>query len=169
MHTRDNLLKQMPGLKKKFTRYAPYSKATIQQVIEPLKLKNATQMTTKTLEHQWFSNEGNGQFNAKVLPYLTQAAPCQAIIVQDFNGDGKTDILMLGNDHGSDVETGKMDASNGYLLLGQANGQFILADNDKIGLWANKDVRNCLVLPQSNGETMLLVGNNNDKLGAFAF
>ena len=37
----------------------------------------------------------------------------------DFDGDGNLDVLMNGNDFGTDVTVGRYDALNGLLLKGK--------------------------------------------------
>ena len=40
------------------------------------------------------------------------------MITDDFDGDGNLDILISGNDYGTDVSTGRYDACNGIFLKG---------------------------------------------------
>jgi len=42
--------------------------------------------------------------------------------VDDYDGDGNLDILMNGNDYGTEVSVGRYDALNGLLLKGNGKG-----------------------------------------------
>ena len=56
----------------------------------------------------------NGKFTIKKLPLEAQLSTVNGIIVKDFDGDGKKDILMAGNKFDVEVETTPADASPGY-------------------------------------------------------
>jgi hypothetical protein len=42
----------------------------------------------------------------------------------DFDGDGNLDVVMNGNDYGSDASVGRYDALNGLMLKGDGKGGF---------------------------------------------
>jgi hypothetical protein len=75
------------------------------------------------------------------LPYQVQLAPVYDVIIDDFNSDGKKDILMAGNFLYSETETGEMDAGNGTLLLQNEDGSFRYVPNTEHGFWAQDEVR----------------------------
>ena len=61
----------------------------------------------------------------------------------------------------SEVETTRADAGTGVLLLGDKKGFYKYVSNVTTGLFADKDVRNMLILNSKKGK-LLLVINNND-------
>jgi hypothetical protein len=160
---RDQIIKQLPGLKKKFVRYAPYSKATIEEVFAPADLKNAQHLEVKELQSCIFINN-NGMFVAQPLPNMAQMAPAKSILLVDVDGNGSLDILLAGNDYGIEVETGRYDAGNGLVLLNDGKGQFNPIPARNSGFWATHDVRHLAPIQMANGKTGILVANNNDVL-----
>ncbi|MCH8330906.1 MAG: hypothetical protein IH946_05930 [Bacteroidetes bacterium] len=85
-------------------------------------------------------------------------------MARDFNGDGNTDLLIAGNFYVSEVETGRADAGTGLLLLGDGSGKFSVLNYIESGFKADKDVRNLAVIKGADGQDIILVANNNDRL-----
>lgn len=164
--TRDLLLKQVPSLKKKFTRYSEYSKARMEDLYSESDLASAQRLEAKTFETSWFENQ-NGKFIQHSLPKDAQFAPVKQMLARDLNGDGNPDLLIVGNDYGTEIETGRYDAGNGLVLLGDGKGKFTPQPNRFSGLWASLDARNVLDVKLANGKTIYVVANNNDRLQVF--
>jgi enediyne biosynthesis protein E4 len=159
---RDNLLKQLPFLKKKFVRNTSYAKADIEQVFSKMELSSAQVLQTEILASAWFENKGSGDWAAHLLPDEAQISPVNAIQAGDFNGDGKTDLLVAGNDSGFDVETGPINTSPGYLLVGNGKGSFKAISPLKSGFWAVREVRDMqpIKLGKTGKQAWLLANNN---------
>lgn len=81
-------------------------------------------------------------------------------IVEDFNQDGKKEILMAGNFLYSDTETGEMDANNGTPLIQNVDGTFSYMPNTEHGFWTQGDVRELKAITLAIGEQAKLTGNN---------
>jgi hypothetical protein len=47
-----------------------------------------------------------------------------SMVVDDFDGDGNLDVLISGNDYGTEVSVGRNDALNGLILKGDGKGGF---------------------------------------------
>lgn len=89
------------------------------------------------------------------------------ILAEDFNGDGLTDLLLLGNDFDAEVETYRQDASSGSLLLGDGRGGFRFLPNRFSGIWADGAVRDAVWARLESGKNVLILSNNNDQIRAF--
>lgn len=163
---RDMMIKQMPMLKKKFVFYKDYGAATITDVFSQNELDAAMQFSAYTFATSWFENK-NGKFIQHALPTEAQFSPSNEVDVDDFNGDGNLDILLIGNTSSPDVETGRYDAGNGTLLLGTGSGQFKTMPNKETGFWANKEARDLTKVKLANGKTLFLVANNNDRMEGY--
>ena len=164
---RDNLLKQLPGLKKKFVRNTAYSMAPVEEVFSKNELEGARMLETQMLESAWFENR-NGEWVAHPLPDEAQISPVYAIRSGDFTGDGLTDLLLVGNDSGFDVETGPLDTSPGCLLQGDGKGNFTAIPARQSGFWATAEARDLVALKQAGtGRMLWLVGNNNGQVQVF--
>ena len=93
----DELAEQLPGLRKKFFLYEQYASATFVQVLTPQQLKDVTTLNAYNLSTCYVENRNN-RFIVKPLPIQTQFSKVAGIVVQDFDGDGKKDILVHEND-----------------------------------------------------------------------
>ncbi|MFK7809071.1 MAG: VCBS repeat-containing protein [Saprospiraceae bacterium] len=166
---RDAMIKQIAKVKKKFTRYYKYADASLEEVLSPEELKDAYKLEANNLLTGYFENTGGGNFTFRPLPDMAQIAPCHSSIADDFNKDGKLDLLLVGNDNGAETETGVYDASNGTLLLGDGKGNFEYLPNREHGLWASNQARDIILLPLADGRKMLVVGNNNGVVDEFVY
>ncbi len=163
---RDQLIKQVPSLKKKFVRYAAYADAMVEDVFPKKELETAQQFTANELRSCWLENSG-GKLVLHALPNEAQMAPVRSIIVHDFDQNGSPDLLLAGNDYGIEVETGRADAGNGTLLLNDGKGAFHVMPNYASGFWAKKDARNIRLMRMAGGKSAVLVANNGDVLQVF--
>lgn len=78
----------------------------------------------------------------------------------DANGNGKTDLLLAGNNYTAEVETPRNDASIGVVLLGDDLGNFEALDATYSGLFISGDVRAMKILGGTS--TKIVVARNND-------
>jgi enediyne biosynthesis protein E4 len=164
---RDALVKQVSKVKKKFPTYAKYASATFEEVFSEEELKAAMKLETKLLSSTYFENLGDGTFKAIELPNEVQMAPVTNILISDVNDDGKSDIIMVGNNSGAETETGVYDAFNGVILLGDGKGNFTVSKNIENGFWANNEARDIKKIQLADGRQLILVANNNDELQFF--
>ncbi|MCH8330905.1 MAG: VCBS repeat-containing protein [Bacteroidetes bacterium] len=157
---------QMPFIKTKFPDYDSFGKASIDEVYGE-QLNNALHYEATWFSSALIENLGDGKFVLTPLPVEAQFSTIFGIIPEDFNDDGKMDLLIAGNFYVSEVETGRADAGTGLLLLGNGKGNFDPVHLTKSGFFANKDVRNMVFLRTSDGDPIIVVANNNDKPQVF--
>jgi enediyne biosynthesis protein E4 len=142
---RDEILEQSVFLKRKYTDYKSYSKATIDELLDSEMAKKMTKLTIENLKTGILWNN-NGKFDWQDLPTLAQISPIYAIHVQDFNKDGIEDLLLAGNETNFRIRIGKTDANMGLILLGQKNKTFKPIPQNQSGLYLRGDVRDILQL-----------------------
>jgi hypothetical protein len=98
-----------------------------------------------------------GKWNWQPLPLMAQAAPVKAILTDDFNADGHTDILLAGNESNFRIRIGKTDANHGLILLGDGKNNFRTLPQATAGFYLTGDVREVikidkrLIFTQNNG------------------
>ncbi|TVR82881.1 MAG: RNA-binding protein [Saprospirales bacterium] len=163
---RDLLLAQLPGLRVKFPRFKDYSSATIEEVFSPEQVANAHRVEAYTMENSLFRME-NGRFVREPFSNHAQIAPVFDILVDDFDGDGIKDILLVGNHFWAEVESGAYDASNGILLIGKSDGSYEFMPNRYHGLWATEEARAVRQIRRANGDVWVLVANSDSPLQVF--
>ncbi|HET6569629.1 MAG TPA: hypothetical protein VFG50_16810, partial [Rhodothermales bacterium] len=108
-------------------------------------------------------NEGDGTFQVHELPLEAQFAPVHAVLADDFDGDGKRDLLLAGNFSGVTPFEGRYDASYGMLLLGDGEGGFEAVNPAETGLYLTGEVRHMRFIRQPNGQRLILAARNDDR------
>lgn len=127
-HYRNDLLNQLVFLRTRFTDYRSYAKADITQILGKDLIEKAQKERADYFQTVYIENGSEGQdlkFRVSPLPKTSQVAPIRAIHINDFNDDGKLDILMGGNNSNMELSSGPSDASVGHLLLGDGTGNFL--------------------------------------------
>ncbi len=161
--TLDELTEQMPGLRKKFLKYAQYADATIEDVMDEKMLEGAFRLKIVNLQSSWAENKGDGRFEVKALPDAVQRSMLNGFVFDDFDGDGKKEVLCAGNFYSYKVEWGRSDAFMGAMLKFE-NGK---ASIYKPGhaLWLRGDIRDLAMLRSRAGAPLVLASRNNDSVG----
>lgn len=164
--TRDELLDQIAPLRRFFTNYASYADATIQTFLSADQIDKALKLSVYTFESTIFLNNGKGVFTAKALPIEAQFAPIKAILAQDFNHDGKLDLLLAGNNFGERAQTGFQDAMHGLLLLGKGKGDFEAAKPSQTGLFIPQETCHFASV-KTKAQSLIIAAINNAPVKVF--
>ncbi|WP_371388622.1 FG-GAP repeat domain-containing protein, partial [Salmonella sp. M312] len=77
-----------------------YAKASFPEIFSAEKMKDALILSANNFNSCWIENKGNNEFVFHTLPTLAQLAPVYGILCDDYNKDGKLDILLNGNEYG---------------------------------------------------------------------
>lgn len=167
VHTRDDMVKQMIGFRSKFQNYKLYAQATIDKMFTEKEMKEVLKLQVNYFTNSYLRNDGNGKFTLVALPLSTQIANMNGMIAEDFDGDGNLDVLLVGNDYGTDVSIGRYDASNGELLKGDGKGNFSPTSIMESGWFVPGDAKALVKLRAANGKCLLVASQNKDRLKAF--
>jgi len=162
----DDVLKQLPYLKKKFLRYDTYAGKSISDIFTADELEKASVLTVNQTQTCVFYNKGKGEFNMQPLPVRAQFSPVFSILVTDINNDGIKDLFLGGNFYGLKPETGRYDASYGVTLLGNLKHGFDYLPPAGSGLFIKGEVRDISQVKTKNG-VAIIVARNNDALQLF--
>ena len=154
--SRDELNDQIYAMRKRFGFYKDYAEATLNKVLTTEELAKARKLTVNELRTCTFLYKA-GRFEKQALPIQAQLAPITKTIIDDFNGDGRPDLLLLGNKSDNRLKLGSMDANYGCLLTGDGTGQFTYVSQPKAGLSVQGDVKSAISV-QVGKTTYLLMG-----------
>lgn len=150
--TRDDLIRQFPGLRSKFPDYASYAKITMNDLRDLFDEKTAE---INTMESGILWNE-KGKYRFEPFNENVQQSPVNAILVKDINGDQKPDILLAGNSRQFEpTNTGYIEGSLGHFLINQGQGEFKLVSNIESGLWLKGETRKFISLETKKGSEIL--------------
>ncbi|MEM8525526.1 MAG: VCBS repeat-containing protein [Bacteroidota bacterium] len=152
---------QLPELKQKFKTYQQFAEADIYEILgkeskETLKYE-AYNFASSILDFQ--------DFSVASLPMEAQLSSVNGIIAEDFNDDGRIDLLLAGNKFESEIETTRADASIGLLLLQKESGTFQALPAVESGIFLPYNTKSLQTIRLGKERDLgVLVGNNNNEL-----
>lgn len=158
IHPRDDLMMQLPFLRKKFPLYSDYAKAGMKDLFPAADLEAAAFRKLNELRSGVLLNGGDSAWQFLPFPMEAQFAPVNAILVNDWDRDGKQDILLAGNDFGYEVINGPVDALNGLSLYGIGDGRFIVKRD---GFRVTGEGRSLIKLDRPGKTDLVLAGISN--------
>jgi enediyne biosynthesis protein E4 len=161
---RDELVRKIPSLRSKYPSYASFGASRIEDIFPAKDLKSAQVREAYTFASSIARNNGNGTFTLEQMPVEAQFAPIYASLAGDFDGDGRTDLLVGGNFYGVTPVFGRYDASYGLMMRGSADGRLNPVDMEQSNLVIEGQVRDIKLLRGPKGERLIAVARNNDKL-----
>jgi enediyne biosynthesis protein E4 len=164
----DDLVKQIPSLSEKFKKFNDYKDVTIENMFPPDVIARSVLLKTFGMQSCIMMNMGQGSFNLIPLPTEAQFSPIYAIIADDFNHDGKCDILVGGNQYRAKPETGINDASYGLLLKGNNDGTLKPVPSMESGIFTKGEIRDLKNIT-INGKRYIAVARNNDNLQFYKY
>jgi enediyne biosynthesis protein E4 len=162
----DDMIRQMPYLKKKFLRYDVYAGKSIDNIFTSEELEKASVLSVEQTQTCVFYNNGKGQFTMQPLPVRAQFSAVFSILAIDINGDGIKDLVLGGNFYGLKPEVGRYDANYGTTFLGNKNHGFDYAPPANTGLFVKGEVRDIAPINTKKGKA-IIVARNNDALQLF--
>jgi len=136
---RDDMIKQMIGFKARFTNYKKYSLSPITEVLTQEEIKKSLKLTANNFASCFIKNNGNGNFDISPLPVQAQLSAAFAMVATDVDGDANLDLLITGNDYGTEIGTGRYDAFNGLVLKGDGTGKFNALETGETGFYIPGD------------------------------
>lgn len=154
--SRDELNEQMYSMRKKFTSYKDYSNATMKDIFSKEDLDKAGKLTATENRTMCWLNKGD-HFVPAELPLQAQFAPVTRILAGDFDRDGHTDLLLLGNHSDNRLKVGSIDANYGCLLTGDGKGAFRYVSQPASGLSIKGDVKSAMEI-ELGGNRFLVAG-----------
>lgn len=166
--SRDELNEQMYAMRRKFNSYAQYADATLEDILTKDDLAKAIRLGMNEQETVLLLRRGGTYATRAQLPVQAQFSLVRQALVSDFDGDGRTDILLFGNQSANRLKMGAISANPGCLLKGDGKGGFVYAGPASSGLRTRGDVKSVATLDVA-GRRMLLIGATDQPLQAYAY
>jgi hypothetical protein len=160
---KEDLEKQLPSvIRKKFADYASFAGKNIYDVFGSL-LPKATLLSAEGLSSMVLIQNAGHSFNMVKLPPSLQWSPLFSFCINDFNGDGKADIISGGNFYGVSPFEGRYDASYvDVLVSNKTNDVLQPLPAYQSGLWVKGEVRDIKVIKGTGSKRILAVAVNNN-------
>jgi hypothetical protein len=164
---RDDMIKEMISIKRRFISYRSFAHATMDSIITPAMRKDALRLKATTGQSYYLRNDGNGKFTMIPLPLQAQISAFDGMVADDFDGDGNLDVLINGNDYGTEISVGRYDALNGLLLKGDGKGNFQPLSILQSGIYIPGDGKALVKLAGVQGKYFVAASQNKDYLKLF--
>ncbi|TMI65121.1 MAG: CRTAC1 family protein [Bacteroidetes bacterium] len=151
----------MPALKKENLKHHDFASKTIQTLFKPELLNTTTIKTFNYSKSVVAYNEGNGNYTIKELPLPAQLSSINAIVCNDINKDGKTDLILGGNITDCLPQFGRLDANYGLVLINKGKGIFEEMPSSQTGISLKGMVRDIKIIPGDNSNYLLFLRNDD--------
>ena len=155
---------QMPFISEKFETFNDFASASIVEILGKDKLNEGISLKAVDFNSYVLWNEG-GKFKFEKLPPLSQISPINDSVITEVDGDGRMDIIIVGNDYNTEYETPRLDAGNGLVILNKKNGLQPLTIKES-GVFCPGDAKKIRTI-RVGGKEHWLVANNNDLLSIY--
>jgi enediyne biosynthesis protein E4 len=153
--SRDELLEQIPILRKRFQDYKSYSSTTAADILRENELSKSGYLKAVVLTTSFLRND-NGIFNISPLPIEAQFAPLCAMALMDIDNDGVRELITGGNIEKGRARSGRMTGSPGYVFKFSNDKGFSPLSPQYSGIHVDGDVKHISV----EGNRLLFVRNN---------
>ncbi len=163
-HSRNDLIEQINVMRGRFRTYSDYAEASFEESFLKEELEDALIVKSETFANSYLENLGGGKFSLSDLPRNAQIAPMYGMLVHDYTGDGLPDLLAVGNFYSGEVFSGRYDASIGWLLAGDGQGNFNSVDVTDSGFYIPGDAKGMANLRKGNEEVIVTTVNNGSTL-----
>ena len=154
-----DLTDQIASLRKQNLKHSDYATKSVQEIFTEDQLKNASvaEFNFSSTIIAW--NEGGGKFTVQKLPTPVQLSCVNAILCDDFNSDGKTDLILAGNEFNFLPQFSQLDASYGHVLLNKGRRNFELIE--KSGVEIRGQVKDIIAIPVKSQKQYLFLQNDS--------
>ena len=166
-HGRDDVIERLPAMKKRYNNYKSFATATMDDIFPPEKREGAIRLKANMLQSCFIQNDGAGRFTMIPLPREAQISTLNGMLADDFDGDGNLDVLINGNDFGTEVSIGRYDALNGLLLKGNGSGEFSALSIQQSGIYIPGNGKALVKLAGSSGNYLIAASQNKGALRLF--
>ena len=153
------MTQQLPHLAQSIPTYTDFANKDVKGIVGQ-GIEHALHYKATEFRSGVFRNNGEDGFVFEPFENSVQQSPINSILWDDFDGDGIQDLLLAGNNYVSEVETTRSDAGIGVFMKG-GNNSYKIISHVTTGFFADKDVRNMIVINAPNAK-FVLVANNND-------
>lgn len=168
LHQKKELTNQMVSLKKQNLKASDYAKRNIKELFPKEVLDRSIVRQADISASVVAYNEGNGKFRIAELPPRVQLSCVCDIIPADLNKDGKTDLVMGGNNFEFKPQYSRLDASYGHVLLAGEGGDFVWQDYNKSGFQIKEELKEMMVFRDKTGKQFLVAAINDKQPRIYA-
>ncbi len=158
---RDDLVKQIPALRKSIQRYAEYEGKTMDDLFPfAVRERSVRNKVERVFSAVWLNTPEGWKTKSAIAS--VHLSPIFSILPTDLDGDDDQDLIIGGNQTIAKPELGINAASFGTILINDGHGSFTAFGPQATGMVLDGDVR--AIVP--NGKNKFLVARSNGRVTA---
>jgi hypothetical protein len=162
--SKDELVKQIPSLKKEFIHYYDFAGKTVDEIFSKYPLEDASYLKSYQFESLVLYNQKGKKFITKKLPIEAQFSPIEDIAIEDVDQDGYLDLILGGNTTAVASYFGSYQGNWGLILKGDENGTFNTFKESPLKIKGDvKKIKEVIV----GSEKWFVFAKNNSSLEVF--
>jgi len=161
--SRDQLVKQIPSLRKKFLAYQNYRDVELSDIVTPQQQGNSAVLIADNLSSALFLNNGD-KFIEKTLPLACQLFPVYDILIANLDSQPDNEIVLVGNNVMMQPEIGPLDAGVGLVLKKSSNQDYVPIPPSQSGFFIKGEGRNIRKVKTKVGNYIVVARNNGSVL-----
>lgn len=157
---------QLPFIDEKFNTYEDYAASSLIDIYGEDNLEESYAREITSTSHAFFINNGNFEFEEVKLPQEVQAFPILDGESLDVNDDGFDDLIVLGTLYNTEVETPRLDAGGGLVLINDKGSRYII-NNREYNIYTKGNVREVYSFKGSDQKSKILILRNDGDLALY--
>ncbi len=158
---KDDMVGQIPTLSGHYPTFDDYKGETMEEIFPAEVLQRSVILQARIMESCVFFHTGNHHFSKVPFPGPGQLFPVYAILADDPDRNGFTDLLIGGNQSRAKPETGTYMAGYGLMLKGDGTGVLSVVPAIRSGISIPGEVRDMGYITVKNEKLLVVVRNNN--------
>ena len=162
---KDDTHKQLNSTRARYVYYKDFGLATQENLLSESEKAKAQKVSFVENASVYIENLGKGKFKMHELPALAQVSAMNGIQILDINQDGFLDVLYVGNNYANEVSSGRYDASNGGVLLGNGKGGFSYYSN--AGMVVSSDAKSFIGIQLGKDQLGFIALQNRGAMRVF--
>jgi len=166
-HPWQDVVKQFAGIRKRFNSFGAFGASTLPEMFPDGLLDDAEVFLFNYMKTSWVENLGKGNFKMHALPISAQIAPVYGTLATDLDDDGFTDLLLVGNDYGMEVQQGRADAFSGLVLKNTGRKSFAPLSLENSHFFVPGDAKALVAVDRNDKNPLFIASQNNDSLVVF--
>jgi len=164
---RQDFSKQFMSITGEFENFHAFATAGTDDILARYNTDKMLTYHANNMKSSFIKNHGDGTFDITPLPGKAQWAPVNGCVVKDLNGNGNLDVILTGNHFGAELTAGRLNASNGLVLLGEGDGTFKVMNFEESGFFVPGDGKALVKLNGVNDSQLLAASQNSGPLKLF--
>ncbi|MFT5820590.1 MAG: hypothetical protein ACI8ZM_001835 [Crocinitomix sp.] len=156
---------QMPFITDKFPTYNEFATADVENIYGKNALDDALHYSATNFHSVILLSDKNN-YTIEDLPVYSQLGPVNKSIIMDVNKDGNMDLVTVGNNYSTEVETIRYDGGRGAVLLGDGKGNFQQLSPLESGFFESEDCKD-MTLINFGGDQLIITVSNRAKPKTF--